>query len=197
MLPDYPAFKAELTDLLNRLMRRRLAQHQGFIGRVPKQRVFEGDTNLLQRETGDSETNAFEGFSAVRHVAASDVPRMTLRDVITELDAAAAEMGAKTSKHFMERLDKTLEAAGQVDNAKGEPISPDLILRMMDRIEMSFDDEGKNHLSIVIHPSQSEKFAAALSQLEEDPAMRKKHDDLLERKKEAWRVREASRRLVG
>jgi hypothetical protein len=93
--------------------------------------------------------------------------------------------------------DRTLEAAGQVESAKGEPISPEQILRVMERIEMNFDDDGKNQLSLVIHPSRTEKFAAALRRLEEDPVMRQRHEDLLARKKEAWRVREASRRLVG
>jgi hypothetical protein len=122
---------------------------------------------------------------------------MTFYDVLKELDAAAAEMGEKTAKFFYVGLDKTLEAAGQVESARGEPISAEQILRMMDRLEMNFDDDGKNRLSLVIHPSQTEKFAVALRQLEEDPVMRQRQEDLLSRKKEAWRVREASRRLVG
>jgi hypothetical protein len=197
MLPDYPALKNDLADLLNRLFRRRLAQYQGFVGQVAKQRVFEGDKSFIQRPTGDSETTDFEDFSVSREIAAKDIPKMTFYDVLNELDAAAAEMGEKTAKFFYAGLDRTLEAAGQVESAKGEPISPEQILRVMERIEMNFDDDGKNQLSLVIHPSQTEKFAAALRRLEEDPVMRQRHEDLLARKKEAWRVREASRRLVG
>jgi hypothetical protein len=197
MLPDYPALKAELADLFNRLFRRRIAQYQGFIGQVPKHRIFEGNRTFLQRPTGDSETTAFQDFAVAREIEPQKIAEMTFYDVLKELDNAAAEMGAKTGKHFMEGLDKTLEAAGQVDSAKGEKLSPELILRTMERIEMSFDEEGQHQLTFVIHPSQNEKFAAALRQLDEDPAMRQKYADLLERKKEEWRVREASRRLVG
>ena len=89
------------------------------------------------------------------------------------------------------------KAAGQVDNAQGQKISPDLILRTMERIEMSFDEAGNHQLSLVIHPSKMETFASALRELDLDPVMRDRHRDLLERKREAWRVREASRRLVG
>ena len=90
MLPDYPALKSELTDLLNRLFRRRLTQHQGFVGQVAKHRVFEGDRSFIQRTTGDSETTEFEGFSVAREIAAKEIPKMTFLDVLKELDAAAA-----------------------------------------------------------------------------------------------------------
>ena len=197
MLPDYPALKAEIGTLLDRFLRARVAYHQGVVGQVPKHRVFEGDKTFLRRATGDAETNDFKDFSATRTLAAASIATTTFQDILRELDAAAAEMAAKSSKFFFEGLDKTLEAAGQVDHAQGQKISPELILRAMERVEMDFDDAGKHSLAIVIHPSQTEKFAAAFRELEEDPAMRDKHRDLLERKKEAWRAREASRRLVG
>lgn len=198
MLPDYPAFKTELADILNRLFRRRLAQYQGFVGQVAKHRVFEGDKNFLLRSTGDSETTEFQDFSVARELSAKEVPKMTFEDILKELDAAAAEMGAKTARYFIEGLDKTLEAAGQVENAKGAKISGELLLRTLERIEMNFDESGNHkNLSLVIHPSNAEATAAALRELEDDPELRKRHRALIERKREAWRVREASRRLVG
>jgi len=198
MLPDYPAFKTELGEILNRMFRRRLAQHQGFVGQVAKHRVFEGDKNFLLRTKGDSETTEFEGFSVSRELSAKQIATMSFLDVLKELDAAAAEMGAKTAKYFIEGLDKTLEAAGQVESAKGAKISGELLLRMLDRIEMNFDENGNHkNLSLVIHPSNTAATAAALRELEDDPELRQRHRSLIERKREAWRVREASRRLVG
>jgi hypothetical protein len=102
-----------------------------------------------------------------------------------------------SERPVFEGLDKTLEAAGQVDDAKGAKIAPELILRMLERIEMEFDDAGQNHLTVVIHPDKMPAFAAASRELDEDPVMRERHRELIERKREEWRVREASRRLVG
>ena len=197
MLPDYPTLKNDFGALCNRFLGQRVAYHQGFVGRVPKHRVFEGDKTFLRRAAGDAETSDFADFSATRTLAAARISTTTLHDVLRELDAAAAEMGAKSSRFFFEGLDKTLEAAGQVDHAQGQEISADLLLRVMERIEMSFDESGKHSLALVIHPSKTEAFAAAFRELEQDPVMRDGYRDLLERKKEAWRVREASRRLVG
>jgi hypothetical protein len=197
MLPDYPALKTQLHELLDRFLQQRVAHHQGLLGRVGRHRIFEGDKTFLRRSSSDTETNNFTDFSGSRTLSAASIGTMTFVDVLRELDALAAEMAAKTSKHFFEGLDRTLEAAGQVDDAKGEKISPALILRMLERIEMDFDAAGQHHLSIVIHPSKTEAFAAALRELDEDSAMRERHRDIIERKREEWRVREASRRLVG
>jgi hypothetical protein len=197
MLPDYPALKGELQELLDRFLQQRVAFHQGVAGRFGRQRVFEGDTTFLRRSASDTETNHFKNFSGSRTLAAERIASMTLMDVLQELDALAAEMGAQSAKHFFESLDKTLEAAGQVDDAKGAKISPELILRMLERIEMNFDDAGQNHLTVVIPPDMMGAFDAASRELDEDPVMREKHRELIERKREAWRVREASRRLVG
>jgi hypothetical protein len=197
MLPDYPTLKLELADFLNRILRSRIASHQGFVGRLGKHRVFEGRRSHIRRATGDSETTDFEGVSVEREISLSKVPTITLIDIFREVDSVAAEMGTKMSKAFFRSLDKSLDAAGQVDDAKGEKLSPELLLKAMEGIEVDFDENGNYKLSLVIHPSMSEAAATAGRRLEEDPIFRERHRDLIERKREAWRVRETSRRLVG
>ena len=198
MLPDYPTLKQELSELLQRFMRLRIAHHQGgFVGQVARHRVFEGHATLLRRSTGDSEANGFEDIGAVLQVSVDEIRTMTFPDLLAKMDGVAAEIGPKTAKAFFASLDRTLEAAGQVESAKGEGASPERFLRALERIEMEFDSSGNHNLSIVTHPSGTDGLAAALRQLDADPVLRAKYVALIERKKEAWRAREASRRLVG
>jgi hypothetical protein len=198
MLPDYPKLKAEIADLLNRFANQRVADHQGFVGRVARHRIFEGDSTSLRRSTGEVEAKGFEEVGGLLKLSADEIPTMTLHDVLAKLDAVAAEIGEKTARSFMADLDKTLEAAGQVDGAKGQGISPQRFLQALERIEMDFDETGKHReLSLVMHPNNAAAMEAALHQLDDDPGLRERYRELIERKREAWRAREASRRLVG
>ena len=115
MLPDYPALKTQLQELLDRFLQQRVAYHQGVVGRIGRHRIFEGDKTFLRRSASDTETNNFTDFSGSRTLSAASIGTMTFVDVLRELDALAVEMAAKTSKYFFEGLDKTLEAVPDVN----------------------------------------------------------------------------------
>jgi hypothetical protein len=198
MLPEYLDLKTELTELFQQFMRQRVAAHSGFIGTLPKARVFEGHKTVIRRSAGDKSTNDFKRLSVAHSVPVAEADEMTFTDVLRHLDEIAAKMAKEMSLLAFKQLDETLEEAGQVTRAEGETMSPAMLLKAMKGIEMSFDADGSHrNLTLVIHPSRSDATAAALRALGEDPEIREKYEALIEQKREEWRAREASRRLVG
>ena len=198
MLPDYPSFKEELSEFLNRFSRMRLNQHLGFFRSAEKHRAFEGDRWALRREAGDVEQMAYDGLEVSRELPLAKVPTMTLVEILKELDGVAAEMASKQSVFAFKRLDETLEAAGQTMKLGGAKMSGEVLLQMLERMEMNFDEHGKPvGIALVTHPDNAAVGEAAQRSLLEDPILRAKHEELIERKRESWRAREAARRLVG
>lgn len=198
MLPDYRDFKTELAELLQQFMRQRVAAHSPFIGQIPKSRAFEGNRMAIHRSSGDTSSNDYKHLSVAHSVPVAEAENMTLMDVLRHLDEIAAKMAKEVSVLAFKRMDEELEAAGQVFDAKGEGMSGSTLLKVMEGIEMSFDADGRHRtLSLLIPPQKAAATTAALRALEEDPEIREKYNALIEKKREEWRVREASRRLVG
>lgn len=198
MLPDYHDLKTELAELLQRFMRHRVAAHSGFVGQIPKARVFEGHKSVIRRSAGDTSSNDFQRLSVSHSVPVADADRMTFGDVLQHLDQIAANMAKEMSTLAFKQLDETLEAAGQVFKAKGETMTPAVFMKVIEGIEMSFDADGRHRkLSLVIHPDKSAATMAMLKALDEDPEIREQYNAVIERKREQWRAREASRKLVG
>lgn len=197
MLPDFPAFKDELGVVLDRFLRRQVAHHMGFLGTFGRQRAFEGSEMSIHRATGDSESNAYEEFSVSKTLPYASVPSMTLDDVLRELDAVAKELAAKQAAFAVKRMDETLDAAGQTLSLRGAKMSGEALLQMLERIELSFDEAGRMHVTLMTHPNNAAAGEAAVRSLADDPDTRARYEALIERKRESWRAREASRRLVG
>jgi hypothetical protein len=198
VLPEYHELKTELAGLLQQFIRRRVASHSGFVGQVPKVRMFEGHRSALRRSDGDTTASDFKPISVSHSVPAASVSQMTFAEVLEHLDEMAAKIAREMSHEAFKQLDETLENAGQVFAVKGETMSPSVLLTVMNGLDMSFDDDGSHrNLTLVIHPNKTAATVAALKALEEDPEIHRQYLALIEQKREQWRVREASRRLVG
>ncbi|RBY85959.1 hypothetical protein [Blastococcus sp. TF02A-26] len=58
----------------------------------------------------------------------------------------------------------------------------DVVAETLETIEMTFDDEGRPNLTIVMHPDQAEK----LRDKQPTPEQEARLDAILERRKEEW-----------
>ena len=76
-------------------------------------------------------------------------------------------------------------------------MTADMILEMLDRMELSFDDEGNWQPPRIIHgPALAATAAEVQKQLGVDRTLRARQDAIVNRQREEWRVREARRKLV-
>ena len=94
-------------------------------------------------------------------------------------------------------MNQVTASTGNVVDAKGKPLTPDQFLDVMERIEMSFDQNGKPMLpQIVCGPQMVEQMKKILEQIDTEPELKQRHDELLRRKRENWCDRESRRKLV-
>jgi hypothetical protein len=69
---------------------------------------------------------------------------------------------------------------------------------MLEKMQIDFYPDGTPHEIFVDGPLLTpERMAAVDKEFESNPELKRKFDEMMEKKKEKWSAREADRKLVG
>ncbi len=122
----------------------------------------------------------------------ADVIRSTNAD---EFTSTLAELASKYEVAMGTTLIHTLtdvtEAVGNVVEADGRPLTWDLLLDSIEKVEVSFDEDGRHHLGIAIN-SDTYKL---LQRIPVSPEQQQRLNAIIRRKKEQWDAQKRARRL--
>lgn len=176
-------------------LRRRSRERLGVFAKAQRQLIHEGDKLQMERADGTSDVSELKEVTGELELKTSDLPSMSMAERLQKLDQIADQMASQMSAHAFQTLGETLERAGQTSDRKGRPLDAEAILEALDKIQIDFDDPPE--LSLVIPPALKERAAEAFEQLETDPQLRARRDEIISRKRREWRDREADRKLVG
>ena len=194
MLPDFLKTKQKLEKMLDSERKKAELLHLGPIADTPKSMIFEGNKSIIIREDGSCEEVKMEKVTSKLEVKWEEVETMTHEAVLNKIDGTAKEMAEQIAKSFYETLSEAAEEADNVISSDRKSLSIDLLLEGLKGMHLSFDEEGNpSGLTFAGSPKLRPAFAEVLLQAESDP----RYQELMERKKEEWRVRENNRELVG
>jgi len=193
MLPDFPrAKKAVQRYLINQID----VRSKGHLtDSIPSIRVREGDgTAPFTEERRDKTDSDIEARFEVKD---EDVIRDGCAASLSKIDTIAKELETQKEKILISAIEKTTEATGNVTDAKGQPISPRLILEALTKMDIEFDDKGKiKNLVVVVPPEIAQVIQKNAADWEKDPEYAKAFGELMAKKRKEWRDREDSRKLV-
>ena len=180
--------------MLDSEMEKAQFRHLGPFADTPKSNIFEGDEIILIRADGSHEEINMEKVEGKIEVKLDEAEEMTPEKVLDKIDTVAREMAQQIAKTAYEVMSEAAEEIGNVTSADGESLSIDLLLKGLEKMHLSFDEEGQpSGLRLVAHPNMSFELEKIYSQIESHP----RYQELMERKREEWRVRENNRKLVG
>lgn len=198
MLPDYPDVKNDLAAKLQEFLQKRMRIHLGALDDIRTFQYFEGDQHSITREDGETEVNPFHRMTSEISIEKADLPKMSLEEALKRLDDVAADMARQHAQMVYGTISEAVDKVGNVVDAKGKGITAALIIETLDKLHIDFDEHGQPQLpQMHIHPDMEEALSNALRELEQTPHMRSQYQAVIEQKREVWRAREASRRLVG
>lgn len=198
MLPDFSKLKSELTASLRQFMQRRIDFHLGPLSEARKIHLLEGDRNKMIRQNGDIEPFLPAEVKTVISWNETELTSITLEDVLIRLDEAAKKMAEQMARQAYASLTQTAERVGKAIDNQNPSARAELILEGLSRISIDFGPDGMAQMpSLITNPNQEEEFKKAMDELTSNPDLNDKFREIIEAKKEEWRVREASRRLVG
>lgn len=197
MLPDLPELKKKLRLLLRERLRQSFARQAPVIGDIRRFKSHEGDTFTIHRLDGSMTTSTYQLTEAGFSIGRQELPTLAPQQLIAKIDEAAGKLAEQASKHFFQELNEAVTRVGNVVNAQGQPISPELIFQVLEKIELDFDEDGKPHgLTMVVGPKVAEALRMLIPKWEADPELNKRYQDLIGKKREEWRDRESRRKLV-
>ena len=138
-----------------------------------------------------------EDHHAEVRISTKELEQLSVEEVHQKCDEAAREMAQQATQSFLQTLTQAATEVGNVGHFKGRPTVDDLF-HLYETVWIDFDDYGNPELPTVLcGPELMEHFQRLKSEIESDSHLKEKFADLLTRKREEWRDREASRKLVG
>jgi hypothetical protein len=197
MLPDWPDLKDEVSRAFMRRLAARVRQRSvgGIVVAVP---VHEGQGHFIERADGSTEERPFERAGAEVSIPADAIANESLADMLTRMEPMIESLARSTSQTMLRTMEESIRSVGNEIDAAGRPLTAELIIEALDRVQIEFDSAGRPEWpTIMIHPSQQALVARELARLDNDPELNARATGVLARKREEWRAREASRILVG
>jgi hypothetical protein len=196
MLPDFPKVKEKVLETLNKRMQARSTPSP--FQNAKHLRYHEGHRHRIVRADGSVVENEFKEASSKITLDLSQWDSITMEDIIAKIDAAAEEMESQMARHFFGEISKSVEEVGNAIDAKGKPFTAEMYLEALEKVQLDFYEDGTPHeLTLVCSPKMAPRMKAELQRLHTDPELARRYNELIEQKRDEWRERENSRKLVG
>ena len=146
---------------------------------------------------GEVDRPNYERLSSALSVKDDDLIKMGPQAFKDDLNRTAEELREQQSKLVFERMNEVTQKTGNTVDAKGQPLSHDLLLQTLKKMEIDFDDEGQPIMpTLVVSPTRYEKFKKKIVEWEKDPKCQDNFNKLIESKRKEWHDRESNRKLV-
>ena len=151
----------------------------------------------VKRSDHSESTSGMQRLSSILEIRFDEIPDLTFEKMIAKYNAMILDMVRKQTGFALERLNEEIPKSQSVDS-KGKQLDAEMILQVLETIELEFHPDGRPHeLQVVGSLFTPERLKAVNEELYRNPELQLRYDELIARKREEWRVREASRKLVG
>lgn len=196
MLPDYSETKRLFSRFFQTYARRKARAISPFAA-AQTRLLHEGRGMKVRRADRSESQSEAQLLSSVMEFKFDEVPELSLEKALAKYDAMIIDMVQQQTGLALERLSAEIPKEQTVD-AKGKKLDAEVVLDMLRAIQLDFYPDGSPHeLHVVGGLFTTERLQAVEEQFNSDPDLKRRHDELVEKKREEWRAREASRKLVG
>lgn len=164
--------------ILGQMKSIRLPNVPVFRNTVPSGEIIENKPILVQSPFSFSVNDAISGSTD---------------SLLLAIDEAAADGVRTIMPHFFELVGRLSDATGNTINAKGRPVSHDLLLEAIEKMDIEFEDDGKPNMpTFVVNPEMGD----ALRRLPQRTAeQEQRYQDLIVRKRQEYYDRKRHRKL--
>jgi hypothetical protein len=177
-------------------MRRRARELSPF-GMVQTRYHHEGRGMKVKRADQSESDSKMVQLSTQMEIKFAEIENLTLEAAIQKYDEVILDIVRKQADFVRERLGSEIPASQTLD-AKGRKFDAQMVLELLEKMQVEFYPDGTPQELYLDGPLfTSDRMAAVQKELEDSPELQKKYEELIARKREEWRAREADRKLVG
>jgi hypothetical protein len=197
LLPDFPKQKAYANRVITQWLRDAVRRHAPLVAAAPRHIHHEGADWLLTREDHTTDTSPYQKISSVLTLTRSDVLNLSLEELLKRIDQLAREIAGQQERYVIDRISEAATQVGNVVEARHRPLDPELFLQTLEKLWIEFNPDGSPRMpTIATGPEHGPQIRQVLRSLSTDLVLKRRMTELLERKREAWNARQASRRLA-
>jgi hypothetical protein len=195
MLPTYPRV-VELRHESNiAFIKAAVGAIAPTVGLIKKNVQFEGRAHAIRRaDDSHSETEMKAMSGEVLTARGGALADYTVDALEAQLLAIARQMAQAASEHFYEVMAAGTREVGNVVDANGAPFTEDLYLEVIEKMEHTFDDDGTWHAPTIL---AGRTAFESIAKAEMTEAGKRRLEEILERKRDDFRRRQARRVLAG
>ncbi|HEV7744177.1 MAG TPA: hypothetical protein VGO56_04195 [Pyrinomonadaceae bacterium] len=124
-------------------------------------------------------------------------PSFGYDDALRMVHEAAEKMAREQTRMLFAKVHEAVEEVGNSLDAQGQPLRAELILEMWERMQFDFDELGKPKMpTLVFNPVQRSNVVEQFRRLKNEPQLRMREEEIMNRKRLDWYDRESRRKLV-
>lgn len=198
MLPDFPCLKNRVNRQLLLFVKAQIPVVTPLLRDVSSFVQHEGVQTAMTRADDSHEAIDYARGEFKFTIPTEEMRTFDMDALRTRLVQLAEQIGEHQSKLMLARISEAAESVGNTINANGE-FKPEHLLDILRKVHVDFDPTtGKRRpgFSWVMHPDTADKVLAKVSAWESDQDFRRELQRVEDEQREAWRAREARRKLA-
>lgn len=173
------------------------ARRVGMLSQIKSHVVHEGRKSHIVRKA-DEEAFEMKKMSTEFEVPFDRINRFLEDDAEQLINKMAQLQRDKLERQVIETLDKVTEKTGNVIHAQGQPLSVDMLLKVLDSLPLDFETPDQfSPLVAVVSPAMMARVNEMKVALNNDAELQRRYKELRIRKYEQHRDREMDRTLAG
>jgi hypothetical protein len=197
MLPDFPKAKAKGNQVFVKAIEARLARSP-ILGQIRHTRQHEGKSSLLRREDMSEATIEYRRGGQTVVTSREEMRVWDPELVVKKVEEIANGLEEQQTRALFEELERATQATGNVVNVQAKGLQKEHFLEIQRKIIQGFDPETGEPTGgmMVVHPDTLPAIQKAMEEWGKDEEFQKELKRIQGEKREEWRAREASRKLV-
>lgn len=193
MLPDLPKIKIELEKKVIKRMQN--AEKASIVSEFKKSRMFEGKNSKIYRDDGIIDEVKMRKHGIEISLKFKEIENSSPEEILKKIDKAGAELTAQKTKTMFDKIGNVAKSVGNEFSLKGQKFNLEHFFKAMEKIYIDFDKNENPILPTFVGPTNFD--FDVLKKLESDDEAKQKYEEIIRIKKDEWRARENSRKLVG
>lgn len=194
MLPDFPRVKQPIVRSFNKVLRA-LVDADPILSQFQKERYWEGDTWGLYSPKDDVPGSSFREIRVPHALDKNELIERGPAQFVDALPELARASAAELRKNVLAKLEEAAQAGSPAaSRLQMQSATCDDFIAMLESVEFSFDADGNPQgMTMML---EAKEDLAKVEAWHKDPECKKKYDELLQRKRDAFYARESDRKLV-
>jgi hypothetical protein len=199
MLPAFPKIEAVRARRNRQMLKDLAAQHAPVLREIDQHIQFEGRGTEILRHDDTVGHSPLHPVSAEVRVDRLRLVDFTEEELSKKLEQVAQQLARGVSEMFYAEMERGTAEVGNVIDAGGQPLSEELILKLIEKMEHTFEPDGSwNPPTLLVSPDVFDKLIQRVGDNGGGSSeFQRSLKQILQKKRDDFRRREADRILAG